>query len=237
MQLSAGFVASPFTPEGLRIAWRCYDPPMRIALLIPFVLLLAACGGDVRAGEEDAAPADANDSDANENGATDTGAVDANAADANTADANTDGAATDAAAMRDVVTPMDVGDGLDARVDAPASPPGPLQCRASAECSGPAAECQLGAPGGVCTGCGDDVDCPGVASCFGASCVVDCDDDTDCNAGFRCLASGRCAIRSCATNVDCGPYECRDERCARWRCDGSACPSGFTCAGDVCIEE
>jgi hypothetical protein len=118
-----------------------------------------------------------------------------------------------------------------------AAPPialGPVQCRANADCRGPAASCNRQAPGGICLGCGGDSDC-GALSCYVGACVRDCTRDSDCNLGMRCGSAGRCITRPCPCPA---PYVCGGSgTCVRPSCDGSTpCPSPLVCSSGICME-
>ncbi len=101
------------------------------------------------------------------------------------------------------------------------------------------ASCSRVFPGGACTGCGQDDECPSGSECsaFGA-CVSMCQDDDDCPAGTLCLGSGRCAQQRCNQDVCPDPrYDCNDSsRCQRRSCsDESNCDESMFCLDNLCV--
>ena len=139
----------------------------------------------------------------------------------------------------------DDGAPIDAAVDAPidAVVIGPVQCRVTQDCIdiAPNTACFQSRPGGICTNCQNDGECPTGTRCIeggtsaGRECAAPCDADDDCNAGAYCADIGYCQPRRCSDSMPCPyPYTfCRETtaplfECARPRCmDG--CPPPLVC--------
>lgn len=114
---------------------------------------------------------------------------------------------------------------------------GPVDCRSNTDCPG-ISTCNVIAPGGICTGCGTDNDCPAALSCgpVGA-CIRDCSSDADCSLGKRCGVTGRCLARTCSIGTPCPePYVCGNNQCRRPACPTNTCPAPLTCLAGTCVE-
>jgi hypothetical protein len=128
---------------------------------------------------------------------------------------------------------------LDVAFDSSGRPPG--QCKSNSDCSGPAAECSMSAPGGICMGCGSATDCgnPLEFECTGVgSCRAYCTSDEDCPWGLRCTATNTCALISCTSSCP-SPYVCTSGYCRRPACSTTppTCPTGMSCGqGNICVE-
>lgn len=119
------------------------------------------------------------------------------------------------------------------------------QCADHEDCqeNQPNLTCNRAAPGGICTGCGVDGDCPGDTICYVGACVTECSASNganDCPPGLYCLSSGKCGISWCSEGVCAVPmFGCSDSgRCERFECTTAVtCPENTTCVSDLCIED
>lgn len=114
------------------------------------------------------------------------------------------------------------------------------QCDSDNDCGGEMS-CNMSAPGGLCTGCGQASDCPDplFAECYVGTCQRICNVDDDCPLGLKCFTPGhRCQFTRCEDGCT-APYVCEDSFCRRPKCatQDPKCPAGMVCGNkNYCVE-
>ncbi len=144
----------------------------------------------------------------------------------------------------DVRDPVDAAEEADVPVnnDDPYKDRPMGQCTETLECEIMASgfrSCTRTAPGGLCSGCGDN-DCGVMAECKFGTCQAVCTTKADCAPGLTCLSGGTCGIERCVNNVCPTPmFGCTASGfCERVACTQQAdCPELTTCTDGLCIED